>query len=48
MSLIAHHTDSGVLNKPNISADIEMVRKLVVSPRNHSLGFFVVVCFGFF
>lgn len=46
-SLIVHGADSGALNKPNISTEIERGRKLVVSPTNRSLGFFVgcLLCF---
>lgn len=43
-SLTAHRPDSPVLNKPDTSSEIETVRKLVVSPRNHSLGFFFSCC----
>lgn len=43
-SLIAHRPDSPVLNKPDTSSEIETVRKLVVSPRNHSLGVFFSCC----
>lgn len=46
-SLIVHGADSGALNKPNISTEIERGRKLVVSPTNRSLGFFIgcLLCF---
>lgn len=46
-SLAAHRPDSPVLNKPITSSEIETVRKLVVSPRNHSLGVFFCCLSGF-
>lgn len=47
------HADSRALKEPDVSTQIETVRKLVVSPRNHSLGFcrhccLLLVCCFFF
>lgn len=47
------HADSRALKEPDVSTQIETVRKLAVSPRNHSLGFchrclLLVCCCCFF